>query len=79
MASVVERDLGLRVPLDSAWTSLVLLDALLLSIAAGVHGSLAPAHAREAVLLGVGFSLTAALQLGCALLLLFRPSRTLLG
>lgn len=75
MSLVLDRPSAIRrAERADVYRSFVLLDALLLAIAAGVHGTLAPEHAREAAALGAGFALTAALQLGAALLLLFRPT-----
>jgi hypothetical protein len=51
--------------------------ALALAVAAGVHGTLLPSHARESVLLGLGFGASAVLQLAAAVLVLVRPSRPL--
>jgi hypothetical protein len=53
--------------------------ALLLAVAAGVHGTLFPEHARASVLLGVGFAVTGALQLAAAVAVLVRPSRRLVA
>jgi hypothetical protein len=52
---------------------------LLLAVAAGVHGTLFPEHARASVPLGVGFAVTGALQLAAAVAVLVRPSRRLVA
>ena len=56
----------------------VVLDASLVAIAAGVHGTLTPAHALEARALGLGFAAATAFQLICAFLLILRPGRGML-
>jgi hypothetical protein len=52
--------------------------AILLAAAAGIHGTLFPAHAAESAALGFGFAVCAGLQLVAALLVLTVPSRRLL-
>lgn len=52
--------------------------ALMSAVAAGVHGTLAPLHAKEAGMLGVAFAAAAAFQLLCAGLLVLRPRRWVL-
>ena len=47
-------------------------------VAAGVHGTLFPEHARESVAQGVGFAVLGALQLVAAILVLLRPSRPMM-
>lgn len=53
--------------------------ALSLAVAAGVHGTLLPSHARESAWLGLGFAAAGAFQLAAAVLLLMRPSPRLLS
>jgi hypothetical protein len=53
--------------------------AIVLAVAAGVHGTLLPSHARESALLGFGFGVAAAFQLSAAVLVLTRPTVRLLS
>ena len=57
---------------------LAVLLAILLAVGAGVHGTLVPEHARESVVVGLGFAVVGALQLAAAILVLLRPSRRLM-
>ncbi|CAN5201426.1 hypothetical protein BH20ACT24_BH20ACT24_02370 [soil metagenome] len=52
--------------------------AVMSSAAAGIHGTLAPTHAREHWLLGVSFAAAAVYQLMYAFVVLVRPSRLVL-
>ena len=57
---------------------LVAVAAGLSAMAGGIHATVMPEHAREAVLFGVFFAAAAVFQLGWAVLALLRPSRALL-
>lgn len=59
-------------------TNLRVLLAVLSVVAAGIHGTVFPAHAREAVAIGAFFAAVTLFQLGWAVLVVTRPSRRLL-
>jgi hypothetical protein len=71
------RDAGSSTPSRAIDVSLLTL-ALVLAVAAGVHGTLLPSHAHESPLLGLGFGAAAVAQLAAAVLVLVWPSRSLL-
>ena len=73
--AAAEADPGVR---TGAPDPFAILLAVLLVVAAGVHGTLLPEHAHESVALGVGFAVSGALQLAAAILVLLRPSRRLM-
>lgn len=52
--------------------------AVLSVVAAGIHGTVFPAHAREGVAIGAFFAAATLFQLGWALLVVTRPSRRVL-
>jgi len=62
----------------SANTLPFVIAGLLAAIAGGVHGTLAPSHARETTILGVAFAAVAVVQLVSAALLVQRPGRRVL-
>lgn len=59
-------------------TNVRVLLAVLSVVAAGIHGTVFPAHAREGVPVGAFFASATLFQLGWALLVVTRPSRRLL-
>lgn len=59
-------------------TNLRVLLAVLSVVAAGIHGTVFPAHAREGMAVGAFFAFATLFQLGWALLVVTRPSRRLL-
>ncbi len=73
----VEDPLGGQVWTGAAYLAVV-IDASLVAIAGGVHGTLTPSHALESGALGLGFAVAAAFQLICAFLLILRPGRRIL-